>query len=128
MNALRVLIVDDYRDSAESLGTILKLLGFDVQVATSGLTALESADEIWPDVVLLDLGLPGMDGFEIAKQLRARSDRPAPVLIALTGFGDRAALDRCRSEAFECHFLKPADPLAIKARLEMIAESLVVAA
>jgi CheY-like chemotaxis protein len=121
MNALRVLIVDDYPDMAPSLAAVLKILGFNAREATSGPAALQLAEEAWPDVVLLDLRLPGMDGFEVAKQLRGQSDRPAPVFIAVTGCGDQKSIDRCRSEGFDYHFLKPADPLDLKARLELIA-------
>jgi CheY-like chemotaxis protein len=121
---LCVLVVDDYQDSAEVLALVLKLEGFEVQVATSGPAALQAADSNWPDVVLLDLGLPGMDGFEVAKQLQKRSINKMPVLIAFTGYGYEADIRRCQSEGFDCHLLKPVDPLVIKDALERIAERL----
>jgi CheY-like chemotaxis protein/anti-sigma regulatory factor (Ser/Thr protein kinase) len=105
----RVLVVDDNRDAAESLGMLLKLLGADVQVAYNGVDALRLFAEYQPAVVLLDIGMPGMDGYEVARRLREMPGSAGVSLIALTGWGQ--AEDRYRSESagFDHHLVKPAD-------------------
>jgi CheY-like chemotaxis protein len=109
----RVLIVDDSVDSAESLAMWLRLMEHDVRTVHHGAAALEAAIRFRPDVVLLDIGLPGMSGYEVARQLRARPETKHALLVALTGFG--APEDRRRSEAagFDHHLVKPIDPDAL---------------
>jgi len=104
---LRVLVVDDDTESADVFAELLVSLGHQVQVAYDGTTGL-SIDESWqPHVVFLDLGLPAMDGYEVAERLRAR--RPGEVrIVALTGFGQPADLVRSRSAGCEHHLVKPA--------------------
>lgn len=105
----RVLVVDDLESSAETMGRLLQLKGYTVDIAHDGPTALETAERTLPDVVLLDIGLPGMNGFEVAQRLRRRSDMQSTLLIALTGYGQEE--DRLRAEAagFDMHMVKPAD-------------------
>jgi PAS domain S-box-containing protein len=106
----RILVVDDNVDAAESLSRLLRMQAHEVRVAYDGLAALAAARDMNPDVVLLDIGLPKMDGLEVAKILRARGDGPRPLLVAMTGFGQ--AEDRARTTAagFDHHLTKPVDP------------------
>jgi signal transduction histidine kinase/DNA-binding response OmpR family regulator len=107
---LRVLVVDDNADVARGTAMILELLGYSVREAHDGATALNVADEFTPDVVLLDLGLPLMDGYEVARRLRARSVGRGLTLIAVSGYGQDD--DRLRSieAGFDHHCVKPFDP------------------
>jgi two-component system CheB/CheR fusion protein len=107
----RVLVVDDNLDAANSLARLLKrLYGQDVRVAHDGPAALESAAEFRPEIVLLDIGMPGMDGYEVARRLRDEPEHAALKIVALTGWGQEA--DRLRSKAvgFDHHLVKPVDP------------------
>jgi signal transduction histidine kinase len=110
---LRVLIVDDNIDAAEMLAEWLVAVGHSVQVAGDGPTALEIATEFKPDVVLLDIGLPVMDGYEVARRLRELPGCSATRLIALTGYGQESDHDRSRRAGFEDHLVKPVDLDAI---------------
>jgi CheY-like chemotaxis protein len=105
----RILVADDNQDSASSLGMLLKLLGADVLVVYSGAAALEAVGVFKPDVVLLDIGMPEMDGHEVARQMRAGPGGRDLTLIALTGWGQEK--DRHDSElaGFDHHLIKPAD-------------------
>jgi PAS domain S-box-containing protein len=106
----RILVVDDNVDAAETLSRLLRLSGHEVRVVHDGLAALAAAGEMNPDIVLLDIGLPKLDGLEVARSLRARSYGPRPLLVAITGFGQ--ADDRARTAAagFDHHLTKPVDP------------------
>jgi two-component system, chemotaxis family, CheB/CheR fusion protein len=121
---LRVLVVDDYRDSTESLAMILRLAGHQVEVADDGASGLEAAKANWPDVVLLDIGLPIMDGFEVARciQLMAAARR-MPLLIAVTGYGDERLKLRCHAEGFDRHLLKPIDPTGLLEILDGVCQA-----
>lgn len=113
VNKQRVLVVDDNRDAADLLALNLKLDGHWVETVYDGFSALQAFERIKPDVVLLDIGMPGMDGYEVARRIR-RIDPGAPVrLVALTGFG--AAEDRRKSSeaGFNEHLVKPVDSLAL---------------
>jgi two-component system CheB/CheR fusion protein len=107
---LRVLIVEDDRDTARSLAMLLRLKGCEVQATANGTEALEAAQIEPPDVVLLDIGLPGMDGYEVARELRARPELKKTLLVALTGFGQEEDRHRSRAEGFAFHLVKPVDP------------------
>jgi PAS domain S-box-containing protein len=113
----RVLVVDDNKDSATSLGMLLKYLGSEVQVAHDGATALATIEGFRPDVVLLDLGMPGMDGFEVARRIRNRVDFNNIMLIALTGWGQSEDRERTRNAGFDHHLVKPADITALRSLL-----------
>jgi PAS domain S-box-containing protein len=106
--SLRVLVVEDNVDAADSLSMLLRLYGHDVQVARTGPTALEMASASRPDVVLLDIGLPGMDGYQVAKGLRDRPDFKGVMLCALAGYTPSEA-DRLRHQesGFDHYFVKP---------------------
>jgi CheY-like chemotaxis protein len=105
----RILIVDDNEDGAEMLQFALQGLGHSTRIAHDGPSALAAADEFRPHVALLDIGLPVMDGYELARRLRARfADRPL-VLLAVTGYSQAADRIRAREAGFDGHLVKPLD-------------------
>ena len=110
---MRVLVVDDNLDAAEMLAEWLSAIGHGVRVAADGPTALEIAAEFKPDVALLDIGLPVMDGYEVARRLREQPGCAKMRLIALTGYGQESDHDRSRRAGFEDHLVKPVDLDAI---------------
>jgi signal transduction histidine kinase/DNA-binding response OmpR family regulator len=105
----RVLIVDDNPDAAELLGESLRALGHATYVAYDGPSAIEAADVFLPEVALLDLGLPVMDGFELAQRLRADERFASTRLVAITGYGTEADRARTRAAGFDAHMVKPID-------------------
>jgi signal transduction histidine kinase/DNA-binding response OmpR family regulator len=111
----RVLIVDDNMDGARSLSMVLELRGHEVRACYDGVSGLAEAEVFEPEIVLLDIGLPGMDGFEVARRLRARPQSPQPLLVALTGYGQPDDVRRSREAGFDHHLVKPADPEALTA-------------
>jgi len=116
---LRILVVDDNVDAAESLSSMLRLQRHEVLVAHDGLTALAAAPVLKPDVVLLDLGMPKLNGLEVAKRLRALDGGAKALLVAITGFGQ--AEDRARTAAagFDHHLTKPVDPQVLRGLLQI---------
>ncbi|MEO8654918.1 MAG: response regulator [Ramlibacter sp.] len=105
----RILVVDDLAASAETLMTLLEMEGFEVRIASEGRAALEIAEQFRPDVVLLDIGLPGMNGFEVAHRLRAQPESRDALMIALTGYGEAESRLRSAQAGFDFHMVKPAD-------------------
>jgi PAS domain S-box-containing protein len=105
----RILVVDDNRDAAESLRMMLELLGADVQVAYNGRDAIARFAECQPVAMLLDIGMPGMDGYEVAREIRARADGTSALIVALTGWGQEDDRRRSREAGFDHHLVKPAD-------------------
>lgn len=114
---LRVLVADDNRDAADSLGVWLSQMGADTCVTHGGRAALAALEDQLPDVVLLDLGMPDIDGFEVARQLRADRRYDATRLIALTGWGQSVDRERTAASGFDGHLTKPADIAALHAVL-----------
>jgi len=110
ITAQRVLVVDDNRDGAESLARLLRRLGHEVAAEYDGLTALERAKHFEPDVVLLDLGMPKVDGFQVCERLRAHTWKRRPCIIALTGWGRENDLARTKNAGFDAHLVKPVSP------------------
>ncbi len=106
----RVLVVDDNRDAAESLGMLLEMEHCKVSVAFDGLQALEALDTFKPDIALLDIGMPGMDGYELARRIRATPRGRNLVLVALTGWGQADDKKRAADAGFDEHLTKPVDP------------------
>jgi PAS domain S-box-containing protein len=106
----KILIVDDNVDATDMLAGILRLVGHDVQVAYSGQSALEVAMEFQPTIVLLDIGLPEMNGYEVARRLRQRPQSKDTLLIAMTGYGQDSDLQRSTQAGFDYHLVKPVDP------------------
>jgi CheY-like chemotaxis protein/two-component sensor histidine kinase len=111
--SLRVLVVDDIPDVADVLKMLLDLEGFETCVAYSGAVALESARDFKPDVVICDIGLPEMDGHEIARRLRRDPDIAPATLIAMTGWGAEGEVRRTRESGFDFHLVKPVDANAL---------------
>jgi signal transduction histidine kinase/integral membrane sensor domain MASE1/ActR/RegA family two-component response regulator len=108
--ARRVLVVDDNADAADSLAQLLRLAGHEVRVAYDGPAALEAARTYRPDAVLLDIGLPGMSGYEVAKLLRTQPGPRPTLLVAVTGYGRQEDRRRSREAGFDVHLTKPVDP------------------
>jgi len=111
----RVLIADDNRDAADSLGMLLGLAGHEVRVAHSGQTALSLAQVFRPDTALLDIGMPDLSGYEVARRLRRESWGVGIRLIALTGWGQTDDRRRALEAGFDYHLTKPIDPDALAA-------------
>ncbi len=115
----RILIVDDNRDTAEMLRTSLEQLGHIVEVAFDGPSALARAETFRPSLVLLDIGLPVMDGYEVARRLKTSyTGRDSVRLLALTGYGQEEDRRRAREAGFEHHLVKPIDLDRLHAILE----------
>jgi CheY-like chemotaxis protein len=110
----RLLIVDDNQDAANSLAMLLKLQGHEVRVAHSGPAALEITKGYTPDVVFLDIGMPGMDGYEVARRLRQQPGLENVVLAALTGWGQKEDRRRTAEAGFNHHLVKPPEPKAVE--------------
>jgi CheY-like chemotaxis protein/two-component sensor histidine kinase len=108
--ARRVLVVDDNRDAAESLAMLLKLSGHEVYIAHDGLEAVEQAAQVSPDLILLDIGLPKINGLEAARRIREQSQGRRPVLVALTGWGQDTDRQKSREAGFNAHIVKPVLP------------------
>jgi DNA-binding response OmpR family regulator len=104
----RILVVDDNEDAADSLATLLDVLGYDVRVAYDGPEAIEAADQFRPVAGLLDIGLPRLSGYDIARHIRATRGNEV-VLVAITGWGQEDDRRRAREAGFDHHFTKPAD-------------------
>jgi PAS domain S-box-containing protein len=109
----RVLVVDDNRDAADSLAMILEMSGTEVAVAYDGAQALVLIDEEEPDVVLMDIGMPGMDGYELARRIRATPGGDRFRLVALTGWGQADDKKRALASGFDEHLTKPVDPTTL---------------
>ncbi|NHZ81683.1 response regulator [Massilia sp. CCM 8695] len=110
----RILIVDDNADAADTLGTYLQLSGYAVTIATDPYAALKLARELRPQVCVLDIGLPGMNGNVLAENLRRLPDTSGAVLIALTGYGQAYDKQRSLGAGFDHYFVKPVNPGTIK--------------
>ena len=106
----RLLVVDDNQDAADSLAMLLRLQGHEVRVAYSGLAALEMTKTYTPDVVFLDIGMPGMDGYEVARRMRQQPGLEKTVLAALTGWGQQEDRRRTAEAGFDHHLVKPPEP------------------
>jgi CheY-like chemotaxis protein len=111
---LRVLVVDDFPDVRSLLSLLLRLWGYEVRLAADGPEALRCAGEFGPDVVILDVGLPGMDGCEVARRLRRDPRTRGAVLVALTGLDAAEGGERCRAAGFDHHLAKPFAPEALR--------------
>lgn len=114
---VRVLVVDDNVDAAESLMMMMKILGQDVRVAFDGRSALDIAAEFRPELVFLDIGMPEMDGYEVARRIRGEPLTRDARLVALTGWGQHEDRELSRQAGFDEHLVKPADPAALERAL-----------
>jgi CheY-like chemotaxis protein len=102
---------------------VLRLARHEIEIAADGRTAVERAAVAQPDVVLLDIGLPGMDGFEVAKRLKAMPARKRPFIVAITGYGQDEYRQRAAQAGIDLHFLKPVDPELLLRLLGRLAQS-----
>jgi signal transduction histidine kinase len=119
-NALRILIVDDNVDAGQTLGTLLRLMGHEVRVVHDGPAALREAASFQPDLAILDLGMPGMSGFELARQLRQRPQLQGMVLAALTGWSQEEDRRQSREAGFDHHLVKPLAPERLQELLALL--------
>jgi CheY-like chemotaxis protein len=117
---LRILVVDDNSDAADGLAMIFEMGGDDVRVAYDGETALAIAAQFRPEVVLLDIGMPGMDGYEVAGRLRRAPETRDAVLIAMTGWGQPQDKRRSAQAGFNRHIVKPVEPTDLEKHLDEI--------
>ena len=115
---LRILVVDDNHDSAESMRSLLEILGNDVVTANEGRQALQCIAQRKPDVALLDIGMPKMNGYEVARRIRGESYGDEILLIAMTGWGQEEDRLRSRSAGFDHHLVKPVDLVELKRLLD----------
>jgi len=105
----RVLVVDDNADAVEALVRLLRRAGCELEIALDGPTALNRAHQFHPTAVLLDIGLPGMDGYEVARRLRAEEHEEHAILVAITGYGQEEDVRLSRDAGFDSHLVKPVD-------------------
>lgn len=115
--AALVLVVDDSADAAECLALILETEGFRILTAHDGRSALDRVEQERPDAVLLDLGLPDLDGVEVGRRIRTRADGADVLLVALSGHGGQDVVAATRAAGFDAHLVKPVDPARIVALL-----------
>ena len=109
----RILVVDDVSDAAYSLAMVCELYGAEAKVARDGVEALRVAAEFRPEVVLMDITMPHMDGYEAARRIRAEEWGKAVILVALTGWGRRSDVEAARAAGFDGHLLKPVEAEAL---------------
>ena len=116
----RLLVVDDNRDAAESMSMLLEMWGHEVVFAYDGPTALQTARQWQPQAVFLDIGLPGMDGYEVAERLRELPQAKDAVLVAITGYGQEDDRQRSRRAGIDHHLVKPVAPDALRSLIESL--------
>jgi len=119
-SGLRVLVVDDNKDAAESLAMLLQLLGHSVRTTSDGPKALQEAQSHRPDLILLDIGMPGMDGYEVARRLRQLEESRDAMIVALTGWGQLEDRRRSREAGFDHHMVKPPDLAEVERMLKLL--------
>ena len=113
----RILLVDDSADAALALSMLLEALGYDVRTEHDGVRALASIDDFRPDVVVLDIGLPGMNGLDVAREMRTRAATKDVLLLALTGWGSDADRQSALDAGFDRHLTKPVTIADLEAAL-----------
>jgi CheY-like chemotaxis protein len=107
--ALRILVADDNRDAAETMGILLEMMGHQVQRVHDGEAAVQAAGSFRPELVLLDIGMPGVNGYEACRRIRAQAGAAAPKLVAVTGWGQPHDVQSARDAGFDHHLVKPVD-------------------
>jgi CheY-like chemotaxis protein len=122
----RVLVVEDNLDAAATLSDLLEIWGHEVRSVHDGPSALDAAAAFHPDAVLLDIGLPGLDGYEVARRLRGRAAEDGLLLIAITGYGKDEDRARSRQAGFDHHLVKPADLGELRRLLEPAARAVLL--
>jgi PAS domain S-box-containing protein len=116
----KILVVDDNRDSADTLAALLRKLGNEVVTAYDGERALELAEQLRPDLMVVDLGMPGLSGYDVARQVRVRPEFQSTLLAAVTGWGKEDDHRRSLAAGFDCHLVKPVDLKALQDLLGMV--------
>ena len=116
----RILVADDNRDAAETLSLLLELDGHEVRTAYDGAEALQIAEEFAPQIALLDIGMPSLDGYQTARRIREQPWGSAMLLVALTGWGQEQDRRQATAAGFNCHLVKPVDPQTIGALIEQM--------
>ena len=116
----RLMVVDDNKDAAESMSMLFELWGHEVICAYDGRSALDTAARYRPDAVFLDIGLPGMDGYEIAERLRELPESASTVLVAITGYGQDEDRRRSREAGIDHHLVKPVAPETLHKLLDSL--------
>jgi two-component system CheB/CheR fusion protein len=116
----RLLVVDDNKDAAESMSMLLEMWGHEVAFAYDGPSAIETAEQWQPEAVFLDIGLPGMDGYEVAERLRELPQAKGAVLIAITGYGQEDDRRRSRRAGIDHHLVKPVAPDALRSLIDSL--------
>lgn len=119
----RILVVDDNRDAVDSLGMLLKVMGYTVQTAYDGLEAVDTAATFQPKIVLLDIGLPRLNGYEAARRIRELTNGRGVLLVALTGWGQEDDRRRSKDAGFDHHLVKPVDPAELQRLLASLAQA-----
>jgi CheY-like chemotaxis protein len=114
----RILVVEDNADAAATLRDFLELSGHEVELASSGMDGVQAAREFHPEVVLCDLGLPGMDGYQVAAALRQDPETASAKLIAVTGYGREEDRRKSKEAGFDLHLTKPVDPVQLRRVLQ----------
>jgi CheY-like chemotaxis protein len=122
--SLRILVVDDNQDAANSLAVLLSMWGYDCRVSYDGVQALETARDYRPDCLLLDINMPGMDGYAVAQRLRREPDLARTKLVALTAYSDARHSGRIQEVGFDHHVVKPADIEELQGLLTMMEQVL----
>jgi CheY-like chemotaxis protein len=118
---MRVLVVDDNRDAADSMRMLLEASGQEARCVYDGPSALEITESFHPEVILLDIGMPSMDGYQVVRELRARKLAPAPTIAALTGWGQDSDKKKTQEAGFDHHFTKPVAADELMAFLDQVA-------
>jgi CheY-like chemotaxis protein len=114
----RILVIEDNRDAADSLRLLLEMSGYQVAVAYTGTAGIAMARAWRPNAVLCDIGLPGLDGYAVVRELRRTPDTARALMIAVTGYGNDQDLERSQEAGFDAHLTKPADPVALQELLQ----------
>ena len=114
----RILVVDDNVDAADTLGEVLRAWGYEVTVAHDGPAALAALQDILPDLALLDIGMPAMDGYELAAHLRFQPGCEDLAIVAITGAGSPEDVRRSRAKGFSAHLVKPVSPASLQTLLK----------
>jgi CheY-like chemotaxis protein len=115
---LRILVADDNADAAETMAVLLELMGHRVQHVLDGESAVQAAVEFHPDVVLLDIGMPRLNGYEACREIRSRAGGTAMKIIAITGWGQQEDRLKSKDAGFDHHLVKPVDPQTLTSLLQ----------
>jgi len=117
---MKILIADDNKDAADSIGMLLRMNGHDVRVVYNGLDAVATANSMQPDAIVLDIGMPKLNGFDVARQIRRQAWAGRAVLVALSGWGQPDDRLRSQQAGFDQHLIKPVEPDALESILQTL--------